>query len=482
MEITKYKNGEILYQIRHDMRELPDEKLPSNEAINPQLTKNNYSIISRGKTAKEINNFRKQLEKEIFSYKRKDIVHDIEYVFQCPSDCPPDQKEAFFQACYDYTVSTLPMGEKCVFVAEVHTDEKHKVTGPDGVEMVISKDHLHMHVIPAVPDTKHEGYKWRLCADQLTRKSVLRNFHPSLQKYLDEHGIHATVYKKKNGDGKSISLSVKQLKEISAKTGIVLDHSLTTNELAEILQTNILKDKQVEAMRSQLAVKNHEITGLKQSVSVERSSSKMITQEKDSEIRKLNEKVVSLEEKNRGLERKIDTISTEKEKEIKGLKEQLSEKDKTITETRHETIDAARIQQELHEKESEITDLKSQISSLQERTKTLEIESVDKDTEISKLKTEAVTFGHTKESLEEKINSLERDITSKDKEISDLKDRTVELAKEKDALEEKAASVPVEKETEHSVWGNGGDGSVEWGSGDDSWGNPNKTIDKDVTW
>ena len=62
-----------------------------------------------------------------------------------------------------------------------------------------------------------------------------------VQKALDKAGIQATVYKKKNKNGKSrtISLSVEELKEITDKTGIVIDHSLTVEELGNILSKNI---------------------------------------------------------------------------------------------------------------------------------------------------------------------------------------------------------------------------------------------------
>lgn len=53
--------------------------------------------------------------------------------------------------------------------------------------------------------------------------------HPSLQAALDKAGIKATVYQKKSGDGKTVPLTVKQLKEITNKTGVVIDHSLTVD-------------------------------------------------------------------------------------------------------------------------------------------------------------------------------------------------------------------------------------------------------------
>lgn len=509
MEITKYKNGEILFQIRHDMRELPAEKVPGNEAINPELTPKNYSLVDRGKTAKEVNQYRKNLEKEIFSYKRKDVVHDIEYVIQCPADCPPEEKEAFFQACYDYTVSTLPMGEKCVFMAQVHRDEKHRVTGPDGIERIVSKDHIHIHALPAVKDGKHKDkngniFEYRLCADQLTKRARLKEFHPGLQKYLDDHRIHATVYHKKEGDGKAVPLSVKQLKEISAKTGIVLDHSLTVDELSQIINTNVLKEKQIEELKSQVAVKDLRIGSLEKTVSAQKISSESVSKNKDQQISKLQDKVSYLEkrneflkEKNSGLQRDLHENSVEKDRQISGLRSQikykdqqisdrdnlLSVKDQQITEIKENSsknsTHAARLEGELHDKESQITDLKHQVNVLTEKIDILKSDLHDKDGEIKEIKAAGEASVSVKTELEEKIAELEKQIQTKDTEISELKEKNISLEKDISQVEEKASHSVSDKEVEQSPWND--DHTSEWGSSK-GWGSTEKTWDKDVTW
>lgn len=245
-EITKWKASQILPIIRHNMRNLEDGNGNGNSAIVPSITGQNYSLIDRGKTCREINHYRKSIENECFKYNRKNLVHALEVSIQCPSDCPPEQKDDFFRECYNYICSTLPMGERCVFVAQVHKDERYFT--PDG-EM-ISKDHLHIMYVPAVRDKVHDGYDYRLCADELTKRAKLREFHPALQKYLNDKGIHATVWQKKNGDGKTIGLSVKQLKELTETTGIKLDKSLTLKDLANVLTENQeLKKELVQAQQ-----------------------------------------------------------------------------------------------------------------------------------------------------------------------------------------------------------------------------------------
>lgn len=335
MEITKFQSSEVTFHIRHDLRELPSQKNYGNESIDSNLTKNNYSLVDRGKTAKEVNDYRKSVEKEIFHYNRKNLVHACEAIIQCPSDCPLEQKSAFFQESYHYFLSTLPMGEKCVFVAEVHTDEKH--FAPDGT--MISKDHLHIMYIPGVPDTKHDGYTYKLCADALTKKANLRALHPGLQKHLDECGIKATVYRKRNGDGKTIPLSVNQLKELTKRTGIKMDHSLSVEELSKIITSNILKDKQIEGFKEQLRQKEEEITSVRTKLFEARQQTKLeeekkISAEKDAvkeEIRGKDAELEKVKEENKILKEKLAEMRTSyevKEKELAEANAKVSDLEK----------------------------------------------------------------------------------------------------------------------------------------------------------
>ena len=249
MELIKYGKTEILAHIKHDLRQLPEGKSYGNESVDLNLSNQNYSLLDRGKTAKEVNQYRKDFESKIFKYNRKNLVHAVELVIQCPNDCPPEQHEAFFQTAFDwYCNNYLPAGKDCVFVAEVHKDEHKWVETPEGLKD-ISKEHLHLAYVPAIPaGEKHPNFEYRLNADVLTKKAILREMHPSLQTALDEAGIKATVFQKKSGDGKAVTLTVKQLKEITNKTGVVIDHTLTVDELANILSKNVELSKKVDVL------------------------------------------------------------------------------------------------------------------------------------------------------------------------------------------------------------------------------------------
>ena len=255
-EIIKHAY-DSLYCIRHTLRELPPQKRHGNADIDEALGHLNYSLLQgRCQTADEANQYMKELEKSIFKYNRKGIIKTIEIVIQKPSDC--DQEEAFFKTAYQYICEhVLPMGERAIVTATAHKDE-HKYLqdqngnfklDENGNKIDISKPHLHIIAVPAVPDKKHAGFNWKLSAHDLTSKSRLKQFHPGLQKACDDAGIHATVYHKREGNSQVIALSARQLKEITDKTGIVLQRSITIDELAGLIKQH--KDIQIKEISLQ---------------------------------------------------------------------------------------------------------------------------------------------------------------------------------------------------------------------------------------
>lgn len=324
-EIIKWNASQVLPIIRHNMRHLEDGNSGGNDAIQPELTSKNYSLINRGKTCKEINQYRKNIEKECFKYNRKNLVHAVEVVVRCPSDCPPRKKEEFFRESFEHICEGLPMGKKCVFAAEVHTDEK--VFTPDGT--LISKDHLHVMYVPAVPDLKHDTFQYKLCADELTKKATLREFHPALQKRLDEKGIHATVYSKKNDGGKTIGLSVKQSKEITEKSGVTIDHSLTVDELSKIISQNVELSQTIEHQNTTVSHLQGTVEHLQSQIrakDLEIAQSKSVDITADKEKSALREKLHETEQEKERLRATAQKIISDKNTQITTLQENIDMK------------------------------------------------------------------------------------------------------------------------------------------------------------
>lgn len=367
------------YKINHAMRWLPEGKYHGNEDIDVTLTKErNYSLLhGRFQTPKEANKYRKEVENELFKYNRKGLVKTIEIVIQCPDDCL--DKKGFFETSYRYVCDKyLPMGERCVIVAQVHGDEHKYLKDEDGnyklddkgQKIDISKDHLHIIAVPGVPDKKHPDFEWKLSAHDLTLKGRLGKFHPGLQKALNDAGIKATVYQKKEGDGKTIGLTVKQLKEITNKTGIVLDKSLTVEQLAEILQENRdikLHNKELEAKieseiqkkssisQEQIQHKDALISKLQETINL-----------KDSSINNLRQQVVEKDTEITKIQSSTAEVIAQKDQQIQSLTTNISEKEKALVETTQQ-------EQLLQQK---IKDLEQQHQRDQERISDLEKEKV----------------------------------------------------------------------------------------------------------
>lgn len=370
MELTKYGGTEILAHIKHDLRQLPEGKSYGNESVDSSLSYKNYSLLDRGSTAAEVNKYRKDFEKEIFKYNRKNLVHAVELVIQCPSDCPPEQHEAFFQTAFDwYCDKFLPAGKDCVFVAEVHKDE-HKFVETEKGLVDISKEHLHIAYVPAVPaGEKHPDFEYRLNADALTKRAVLREMHPSLQAELDSKGIKATVFQKKSGDGKAVPLSVKQLKEITAKTGVVIDHTLTVDELAGILSKNVElthtvseqkhgiselsrivsdKDRQIEALKIETSTKKADVTVDKEKAELQsklqekdlenqklRAAAQRIISDKDLQLSEAHEKIATKEQE-------VSIVESQNQKlqeQLRTMQEQLKTKDLELQQEREKVAE-----------------------------------------------------------------------------------------------------------------------------------------------
>ena len=373
------KHGaDTLYFIRHNMRQLPKGKAPSNVEIDDKRRNENYSIISRGKTAKQVNEYRKKIEDEIFHYNRKDLVRSIEVVITLPKDCPKEQEEAFFKESYNYVVSTLPMGEKCIFLAEVHKDEGR--IQKDGETVLESPPHMHIMYVPAVKDEKHDGFEFKMCADQLTKRAALKAFHPNFQKWIDKAGISATV---KNGatDGKSISVA--ELKKLTKETGLTLDQIKDIKREKSILADDIKEVREnAEKMASELQNREEMIAKFKT----------IITEQEN----KLSEFPARLKEL---LNEIHDRKATDelKNEEIEKLKSKLLEKDT--------------------EKEKIILDKNSIITSQKEEINELNLSLASKEKQVSELK-------NTEQTLNKKIKALETQLKAKDVELEKAKENS----------------------------------------------------------
>lgn len=199
--MEKYTDSMVLYKLRHVTRE--SGKFPSNIDIDHNLSGKNYSLAppDRGTTARENKRYYNKRMKEIYKYGRSDVNTAVQWVITAPKDLPAEQEKAFFTESYRYLNSLY--GEKNCIQCVVHVDEG--VRDRSG-NHIAGSHHMHYTFIPAVQNksymtpnkkgniTKQNTFKEKISSDALLTRKHLQQFHPNYQRWLDSHGIDATVY------------------------------------------------------------------------------------------------------------------------------------------------------------------------------------------------------------------------------------------------------------------------------------------------
>ena len=363
--IEKYSTG-IVGVIKHNIREFKDGICPTNMEVDQSKKGDNYSLVRRGETAKEIEKYRKQVMKEVFHYNRKNIILCNEVVCTLPADCPPEQEKLFFEESYKYICSTLPMGEKSVILAEVHCDEGRVMK--DGVTVAEGAHHLHVMYIPAVPDSKHEGFDFRLCSDELTKRAVLKQWHPNYQKWLDDAGVQATVA---SGVTSGKGISVKSLKEISKETGLSLEQIKALEKENEKLYSKLMEKEQELAVTHQTITKKDSIIAELREYAASR----------DTQIEALQDKLKSKESDL--LREKLQGRSADKEKA--DLQAQVQEKENQQLRTAAQKIISDKdiqlqaANERLAAKEQELTKAQDRIRELEAKQKEVEVKRPEQE-------------------------------------------------------------------------------------------------------
>ncbi len=240
--VTKCTNQEVSYHLRHNSRENP--RTPGNPDIDLSRKGKNYYLTpeDHGRSARGCRMYYKKRLSEIYVFGRSDVVTACEWVITAPRDLSIDQYDAFFRCSYEFLNSLY--GEKNCIQAVVHNDEGVK----DGSGQIVEgKAHMHYLFIPAVENQKYmkptksgklteaAGYQEKLCAYELITKNHLRQFHPKLQKWIDEDGIKCTVHSGVTG-GKN--KTVEQLKTETKDLLKEREHSRTLEA-----ENKVLKEK-----------------------------------------------------------------------------------------------------------------------------------------------------------------------------------------------------------------------------------------------
>lgn len=232
----KHNNSAVFGLLRHNNRET---KNPSNVDIDPKRKKLNYSLAppDRSTTLTSKAYYENRLN-EVYHYKRDTLITCDEWIVTAPTDLPQDQEKIFFEKCYEFLNSKY--SEQNCIQCTIHYDEGIK----DGKGNIIhGKPHMHYMYIPVVPYTGSKNYTEKVCNKELMTKSHLLQFHPELQDFLANSGVHCNV---NSGITNGVNRSV---------------HDLKAKVLRDML---IERDKNIEVLKSENYQLRHEVEVLRE--------------------------------------------------------------------------------------------------------------------------------------------------------------------------------------------------------------------------
>lgn len=193
--VDKYAMPAVINQLRHNER---TTKNPSNADIDVTRTELNYMLSpDRGMASYDYFKLRKS---ELYCYNRSDVKVMAGWIVTAPKDLPANQHAIFFKESYNFMAERYRVEN--VISASVHNDES-------------GMPHLHFYFIPAVPDLKHGGEK--ICANNILNRKELRNFHPDLQRHLNNKGVDAKILNGATAGGNRTVKELKMEREIAHK-------------------------------------------------------------------------------------------------------------------------------------------------------------------------------------------------------------------------------------------------------------------------
>lgn len=186
----KFTKPAVCNELRHNARQISNN---SNRDIDPSRTHLNYNLAPH----RDMSDYEyfKQRKSELYCMNRDDVKVLIGWIVTAPEDLKPSEESDFFKQTYQFLENRY--GAENVIQAYVHYDEGKKIQTYDRwgnpEETTIGRPHLHFCFIPATTDEnpKHSQSE-KICANNVL-KPDLHSFHPDLQQYLNNNGIHASV-------------------------------------------------------------------------------------------------------------------------------------------------------------------------------------------------------------------------------------------------------------------------------------------------
>lgn len=276
---------EVLEKLRHSSREI---KHPSNPDIDPARTNLNYSLSPDHGGRTDYEYYQERLS-EVYVYDRgpraDETVACAGWIVTLPEgNFTPEEEKQFFEAVTAFLSDRFGgQSGRNVISAAVHYDEgKQTFRKDDSGENVldneghripsefrIGKPHLHFNFVPCVKidherenakrwhDPKIDAYEEKLCASEVLDKRTLREIHPQMQQYLDNHGL--SQFRVVNGKTATRGYTVEQLKERTDLENRIIALEATLSHEREIIKQLALENASIQEEMAALMRTNVEL-------------------------------------------------------------------------------------------------------------------------------------------------------------------------------------------------------------------------------
>ena len=285
--VEKWSQGgtEVLEKLRHSNRSI---KNPSNPDIDAERTHLNYSLTPDHGGMDDYEYYQKRLS-EVYVYDKgaraDETVTCAGWIVTLPEgDYTREEERAFFEAAAQYLSGKFggPDNRNTVSIY-VHYDEGKmaykKDEDGDNIldskghrvpeEFRVGRPHLHYNFVPCTDidhdrehakrwhDPKIDYYDEKLCASEVLNKRTLREFHPQLQQYLDDHGLDQ--FRVINGRTAKQGLTVEQLKHRTALENRIAELEIALSKERELVKALALENREIKNELEEMLRTNAEL-------------------------------------------------------------------------------------------------------------------------------------------------------------------------------------------------------------------------------
>ena len=377
--IDKFKSVNVYGLLKHNGRTEDDGVKHSNESIDPERTKDNYSLVKDGGYEKY-----KERMSEVHCMKRDNINVLGEFVITMPKDVKPKDEKQFFEICLDFAVKDL--GVKNIVAANVHKDEK--------------KPHIHIDFIPVVnghlrdkAKTPVEKVNW----DKKITQSYYQKFHKRLSEYVKEHlGYEVEILNGATAGGN------KTVKELKAEAAAAKAEALEKE--AEELENNI----------SELNTKKEQIQAdIDAKIANEKKDIEVATKEAKDDLKDTQIAVDKLDKKAIELENKL----ADKMSELQGVEKEQGELQVAVDELDGKVF---KLQTDLKNKNDELTEINAAIARQKDAKRAAAAEAEEAQTATANLQSELTA-------MQERINALDKQEKEQAKRVNGVDSSNIEI-------------------------------------------------------